>query len=289
MSAVGFAEFVVTQTVAAVAIGGVAAATLWNDRALAATPAGRAALARIGRILRRRGGGETPPDLMALRYGPSVSGGRFAASTFAASLAALTIWSIAWFADADAFRAQIAGDPFARGRILRALVVNGLPIVFAATFVANLVHSKLTVETGVLDARPSRRLGVDLAVRLAVFACVTIAAFQLFVALFHAFGGDPIAALAATPEILRRAVAFQDLFGVYLWAALFAAHPLYAAAVLEAATRRPAIADAVAALGRRGPGGPSPMRRLALAVGLVHAGGFLVFEAALSAARRLLA
>lgn len=289
MDVAALAEFVLPRTLAALAAGLVATATLWNDRALAAAPGGTAALARIDRILRDPDDGETPPDLMALRFGPAVTGGRFAASVLASSVAALTIWSIVWFADADAFRAQIAGDTYARGRILSALVVNGLPIVFVTTFVANLVHSKLTVESGFLDPRPSRRVGVDLAIRLAAFTVVVIAAFQLYVRLFHAFGGDPLAALAATPEILRRAVAFQDLFGVHLYAALFAAHPLWAARLLEAATRRRGVFVAFAALGRRLPRDLSPMRRLAVAFGLGHAAGVLVFEVILAAARRFLA
>ncbi|MCE1236567.1 MAG: hypothetical protein LWW93_09435 [Hyphomicrobiales bacterium] len=288
MSAVSIVEFAATQAVAALAIGLVATVASWSERPFAATPAGPTASTRIADILRCPSGEASPPDLMALRFGPGVSGGRFTASVLAAAAAALTIWSIAWFADADAFRAQVAADPFARGRILRALVLNGLPIVFLTTFAAHLVHSKLTVEHGVLGPLPSRRVGVDLAVRLAVFGIVVIAVFQLLVWGVGAFGGDPLAALAATPEILRRAVAFQDLFGVYLYATLFAATPLWAALLLEAATRRRWVAATLGALGRRLPEGLSPVRRLAIAVGLAHAAGFLVFEIALAAARRLL-
>ncbi|MCK0166170.1 hypothetical protein MWU52_01250 [Jannaschia sp. S6380] len=147
---------------------------------------------------------------------------RFARNLLALSLAALTLPLAAYIA----FRPGAAemlrhGGSAALWLLIRQVVVNGLPVVFIATWAGAVLHG--TARRG----RPA--LLIDAPLRLAVLALLHAAVFVFAAGWFGSFGGDRMTALRVVAPTLARAAAFENLSGVYLYATLLASLPAQAA------------------------------------------------------------
>ena len=104
--------------------------------------------------------------------------------------------------------------------LVRQVAVNGLPVVFVATWAGAVLHG--TVQRG----WPA--LLADAPLRLAVFALLHAGIYVLAAAWFDSFGGDRMTALRVVAPTLAGAAVFENLSGVYLYATLLAALPMQA-------------------------------------------------------------
>ena len=112
--------------------------------------------------------------------------------------------------------------------LVRQVAVNGLPVVFVATWAGAVLHGA---------ARQGRlALLADAPLRLAVFALLHAGIYVLAAGWFGSFGGDRMTALRVVAPTLARAAAFENLSGVYLYATLLASLPAQAQALRAGGT-----------------------------------------------------
>lgn len=107
--------------------------------------------------------------------------------------------------------------------LARQVAVNGLPVVFLATWAGAVLHGAAW--------RGRLALLADAPLRLAVFALLHAGIYVLAAGWFGSFGGDRATALRVVAPTLARAAAFENLSGVYLYATLLASLPMQAAAL----------------------------------------------------------
>jgi hypothetical protein len=114
--------------------------------------------------------------------------------------------------------------------LVRQVAVNGLPVVFVATWAGAVLHGTAR--------RGWPALLVDAPLRLAVFALLHAGIYVLAAGWFGSFGGDRMTALRVVAPTLSRAAAFENLSGVYLYATLLASLPAQAAPLRRDSRRR---------------------------------------------------
>ena len=163
--------------------------------------------------------------------------GRFLRSLFAISAAALAVGLMLYVALRPGAGAMLAqgGWPAAR-LLLRQVLVNGLPVVMATTWIGAVMHSAW--RSGGAARGPGLILFLaDPVIRLAVFAALHAAIFVLAADWFGSFGGQKATALRVVAPTLARAAVMENLSGVYLYAALAVALPAQAEAARRIAPR----------------------------------------------------
>jgi hypothetical protein len=133
-----------------------------------------------------------------------------------------------------------AGGP-AASYLLRQIVFNGLPVVFAVNLAGVWIYARLARGAG----RPLAALGLDAIVRAGLFIGLHAAIYAGAARAFGSFGGDVGQAVGAVGPTLAGAASFGNLSGVYLYATAVSAFPLFAAAVAQRSAgpplRRPLV------------------------------------------------
>jgi len=151
---------------------------------------------------------------------------RFAWNTLVVSLLGLVPLLIVYVALTPGFGGMLLGGGPALGRFLRQVLTNGLPVVFAANYLGFFLFALLAARKG-----PDRGLRlvllIDLPVRVALFALLHAVIYVLSADWFGSFGGSRLTALRVVAPTLARSALFENLSGVYLYATLFGALPLY--------------------------------------------------------------
>lgn len=127
------------------------------------------------------------------------------------------------------------GPPLAR--FLRQVVTNGLPVVFAVNYLSFFLLS--LVQTSGRARDPLRLILIDLIARLAIFISLHAVIYVASASWFGSFGGDRMTALRVVGPTLSRSALFANISGVYLYATLISALPLYIAAIERSAEERP--------------------------------------------------
>lgn len=197
---------------------------------------------------------------------------RFARNTALASLASLAPLLLLFVATTPGFGTMLLDGGPALGLFLRQVLLNGLTVVFVVNYIAFFLYARL-------DARPRGARDsaavplIDMAMRLAVFVLVHAIVYAVSAQWFGSFGGSPSTALAVVAPTLARSALFENLSGVYLYATLASAIPLYAAAISRSRRLGP--------LARRLPGRSGPV--------LIALGLFALFVLALSGAAAVVA
>lgn len=118
-------------------------------------------------------------------------------------------------------------------------VVTVVLVCWASAAVSGHLAGRLATE-GAPSVRPRGLVGLviaDLAVRFAALVAVTAASFSFFADVAGSFGGSARTALDAIPETLAYALGFRGLSGIYVYAALFSAFPLYLALMVALSAR----------------------------------------------------
>jgi hypothetical protein len=174
---------------------------------------------------------------------------RFALNTLIASCLSLAPLMLLYVALTPGFGSMLLdGGPQLR-LFLRQVAANGLPIVFVVNFVGFFLYAALVGRTRSAQAA-ALALVIDPVARIVVFVALHAAIYVAAARWFGSFGGDGWRALQVVGPTLARSAAFGNVSGVYLYATLVSALPLYAAAVerlLGGSTRPGAQAVAIAA------------------------------------------
>ncbi|WP_232237148.1 hypothetical protein [Thiosulfatihalobacter marinus] len=151
----------------------------------------------------------------------------FARNTLIASVLGLVPLLILYIALSPGFAAHLAGGGPALTRFLRQVLTNGLPVVFAVNYVGFFVFAAIMDKP--TAARSYRMLiAVDLPLRVAVFVLLHAVIYVLSADWFGSFGGSRATALRVVAPTLARSALFGNISGVYLYATLLAALPVYA-------------------------------------------------------------
>ena len=155
---------------------------------------------------------------------------RFALNTLVASLLGLLPPLILYIALTPGFAAQLVSGGPAAGRFLRQVLTNGLPVVFAVNYAGFLLFA------WAVDRLQGHRgwglvLLVDLPMRVVIFITLHAVIYTLSADWFGSFGGSRLTALRVVAPTLAQSALFQNISGVYLYATLVSALPLYVVAI----------------------------------------------------------
>jgi len=121
------------------------------------------------------------------------------------------------------------GGP-ALSRFLRQVVTNGFPVVFIVNYISFFHFA-------VLNARQRAKrdtifiVAIDMPIRIVVFILLHAIIYVVSANWFGSFGGSPATALRVVAPTLARSALFDNISGVYLYATLISAVPLYVSAL----------------------------------------------------------
>ena len=123
----------------------------------------------------------------------------------------------------------IAGGP-PLSRFLRQVLTNGLPVVFVTNYVGFFLYA-LSQEIPTSNRDPALYLLADPPTRVAIFLILHALIYMLSADWFGSFGGSRITALGVVAPTLARSALFENISGVYLYATMVSAIPLYVSAI----------------------------------------------------------
>lgn len=132
------------------------------------------------------------------------------------------------------FAGHLLGSGDALARFLRQVITNGLFIVFIINYLSYFLHAFHADQFGI-DRIPLTRILLDLPIRIALFMALHALVYVLSADWFGSFGGDRAQALRVVAPTLARSPFFENLSGVYFYAIVFSAIPLYVPALERAA------------------------------------------------------
>ncbi|NNF70700.1 MAG: hypothetical protein HKN02_00740 [Rhodobacteraceae bacterium] len=134
------------------------------------------------------------------------------------------------------FASALAEGGPALGRFLRQVLTNGLPVVVIVNYVGFFLFAHSRRGPG-NDRDPATYIIVDFAARIALFFGLHALIYVLSADWFGSFGGSRATALRVVAPTLARSALFENISGVYLYATLVSALPLYVSAI----TRSPSL------------------------------------------------
>lgn len=155
---------------------------------------------------------------------------RFALNVLVVSIASLVPLLAIYVALTPGFAGLLAGGGQPLQRFLRQVVTNGVPVVFVVNYVAFFLFAWLNADKD-FAPRPGLVLLIDLPVRLAAFVLLHVVIYMLSADWFGSFGGSRATALRVVAPTLSRSAHFENISGVYLYATLVSALPLYVSAI----------------------------------------------------------
>ncbi|WP_170848857.1 hypothetical protein [Pseudooceanicola nitratireducens] len=133
--------------------------------------------------------------------------------------------------------ALMDGGP-ALSRFLRQVLTNGLPVIFIVNYVGFFLFAMLKAkDTNSRD--PAVFILFDVITRVALFLVLHAFNYVLSASWFGSFGGSRATALSVVAPTLARSALFENISGVYLYATLVSALPLYVTAAGKSAILRP--------------------------------------------------
>ena len=133
--------------------------------------------------------------------------------------------------------ALAAGGP-ALMRFLRQVATNGLPVVFAVNYVSFYLFA-ITKHAKAGPGDTASLVLADVVLRALLFPGLHALVYVLSADWFGSFGGNRSTALAVVSPTLARSAFFENISGVYLYATMISALPLYRSAIRRAETLRP--------------------------------------------------
>jgi hypothetical protein len=127
------------------------------------------------------------------------------------------------------FASSLAEGGPALSRFLRQVATNGLPVIFVSNYVGFFLFA-LSQNENAGDRDPAIYALLDVPVRVFVFLTLHIVIYVLSADWFDSFGGSRATALRVVAPTLARSAMFENISGVYLYATLVSAFPLYKSA-----------------------------------------------------------
>ena len=135
--------------------------------------------------------------------------------------------------------ALLRGGP-ALGRFLRQVATNGLPVVFVINYVSFFLFAVAQQRTG-RHRDPSMFVLVDIGVRVFLFLALHALIYTFSADWFGSFGGSRKTALSVVAPTLARSAFFENISGVYLYATMVSALPLYITTIKQSQVLRPYV------------------------------------------------
>ncbi|WP_095588029.1 hypothetical protein [Actibacterium ureilyticum] len=135
--------------------------------------------------------------------------------------------------------ALAAGGP-ALMRFLRQVATNGLPVVFAVNYVSFYLFA-ITKHAKAGPGDTASLVLADVVLRALLFPGLHALVYVLSADWFGSFGGNRSTALAVVSPTLARSAFFENISGVYLYATMISALPLYRSAIRRSETLRPIV------------------------------------------------
>ncbi len=154
----------------------------------------------------------------------------FVRNTLLVSCAGLFPLLLLYVALTPGFGAHLLNNGPAFSRFLRQVVTNGLPVVFAVNYVSFFLYA-LSVARQPEGGVSARILLIDLPARVVLFVLLHGVIYFVSADWFGSFGGDHWQALRVVGPTLARSAFFENISGVYLYATLVSALPLYVAVI----------------------------------------------------------
>jgi len=154
----------------------------------------------------------------------------FVRNTALLSLASLVPLLALYVGLRPGFAAMLMDGGPALSRFLRQVLTNGFPVVFAVNYIS-FFHFAL-----VSARQPTPRdtifiVFIDMSIRIIVFILLHAIIYVVSANWFGSFGGSQATALRVVAPTLARSALFENISGVYLYATLVSALPLYVSAL----------------------------------------------------------
>lgn len=156
------------------------------------------------------------------------------------SLAALAPILLLYVLLAPGFAPALAAGGPALGRFLRQVMTNGLPVVFAVNYVSFFLFA-LTHRPAGRHRDPAGFLLLDVLLRVVLFLGLHALIYVFSADWFGSFSGSRETAISVVAPTLARSAFFENISGVYIYATLVSALPLYVSAIHQSATLKPFV------------------------------------------------
>ena len=176
------------------------------------------------------------------------------------SLAGLLPVLALYVALSPGFVTALADGGPALKRFLRQVLTNGLPVVVIVNYVGFFLFA-LSHERYERGRDPGTYIVVDFFTRLGIFVGLHALIYVVSADWYGSFGGSRATALRVVAPTLARSALFENISGVYLYATIVSAIPLYVSAVRRSSRLAPVLRFF-----------PDPFRSLAFAL-LIFAAG----------------
>jgi hypothetical protein len=165
---------------------------------------------------------------------------KFVMNVLVFSLIGLLPVLIVYVMRAPGFASALMDGGPALSRFLRQVLTNGLPVIFIVNYVGFFLFAVLNTK----DANgrdPVSFILLDLVIRVALFLVLHAFIYVLSASWFGSFGGSRATALSVVAPTLARSALFENISGVYLYATLVSALPLYVKAAGKSAILKPFV------------------------------------------------
>lgn len=156
------------------------------------------------------------------------------------SLAGLLPVLVLYIALSPGFTTALAGGGPALGRFLRQVLTNGLPVVVMVNYVGFFLFA-LSHERSGSGRDPGAYIVVDFFSRLGIFIGLHALIYVVSADWYGSFGGSRATALQVVAPTLARSALFENISGVYLYATLVSAIPLYVSAARRSSRLAPVV------------------------------------------------
>ncbi|MDA5094126.1 hypothetical protein O2N63_08490 [Aliiroseovarius sp. KMU-50] len=155
---------------------------------------------------------------------------RFALNTLAISCLGLFPLLLLYISLTPGFGSMLWNNGTALSRFLRQVLTNGIPVVFTVNYVSFFLYA-MHLESRNGAAASVKILLIDLPARVIIFVLLHGVIYFVSADWFGSFGGDHWQALRVVGPTLVRSVFFENISGVYLYATMVSALPLYTSAI----------------------------------------------------------
>ncbi len=155
---------------------------------------------------------------------------RFAFNTLAFSCLGLLPILVFYIALTPGFGEMLLSSGPAFSRLLRQILTNGLLVVFCVNYMSFFLYALSAAKHG-KGAVLAHVLLIDPPARVILFIFLHGLVYFISADWFGSFGGDRLQALRVVGPTLARSAFFENISGVYLYATLVSALPLYASVI----------------------------------------------------------
>ena len=154
----------------------------------------------------------------------------FARNTLIVSCLSLLPLLLLYILLSPGFADMLLDNRMALVRFLRQVVTNGLPVVFVVNYVSFFLYALMNDGSRSTNV-PKLILLIDLPVRVIVFVALHGLIYVISADWFGSFGGDRWQAIRVVGPTLMRSAFFENVSGVYFYATMVSALPLYTTAI----------------------------------------------------------